>query len=237
MCYRWLSSSRRAACRHSATVATNTSNLKYTQLQCACRNTSSFLSKMRIVPQNREKDQQCTARALLRTWTWSSPVAGAHGNRSNQPQGRNMLIRNTSKVQSTMSSSIALVLLSLFGRLCHGLLLLHLQTWLCIISMANLSMRSASTGCKKYSVIIVIGSEPITGRFIFKKTAFSHYSSSNQCLLLTGCQLSFGCRLFMLLQLLTLHWWPPSSSWKTMQMVERVHMMMQMGWSISASNE
>ena len=79
MCYRWLSSSRRAACRHSATVATNTSNLKYTQLQCACRNTSSFLSKMRIVPQNREKDQQCTARALLRTWTWSSPVAGAHG--------------------------------------------------------------------------------------------------------------------------------------------------------------
>ena len=88
-------------------------------------------------------------------------------------------------------------------------------------------MRSASTGCKKYSVIIVIGSEPITGRFIFKKTAFSHYGSSNQCLLLTGCQLSFGCRLFMLLQLLTLHWWPPSSSWKTMQMVGRAHMMMQ----------
>lgn len=90
--------------------------------------------------------------------------------------------------------------------------------------MANLSMRSASTGCKNYSVI---GSEPITGRFIFKKTAFSNYSSSNQRLLLTGCQLSFGCRLFMLLQLLTLHWWPPYSSWKTTQMVERVHMMMQ----------
>lgn len=64
------------------------------------------------------------------------------------------------------------------------------------------------------------GSEPITGRFIFNKTAFSHYGSSNQCLLLTGCQLSFGCRLFMLLQLLTWHWWPPSPSWKTTQMVE-----------------